>query len=145
MQDIIALIVQGAGGGIAASSKKVSGTELGGHIMLGGILFQFFAIIAYSVCASDFLHHYNKETPVRRSTFDAYRGVMDQRLKVMIGALSFSTLVLFIRSIYRIIELADGWTGRIITTEVYFSSFYSTFPSEIQFAQYFKQTFWTGA
>jgi hypothetical protein len=30
------------------------------------------------------------------------------------------------RSIYRTIELANGWTGRIITTQVYFSqSFHS--------------------
>lgn len=31
------------------------------------------------------------------------------------------------RSIYRVIELADGWLGRVIRTEVYFSAFF-TYP-----------------
>lgn len=63
----------------------------------------------------------------------------------MVSGLSFSTLCLFIRyvrfsfpwvpaesdtfpvpdsAIYRTIELADGWNGRIIRTEVYFSKFF---------------------
>jgi hypothetical protein len=67
---------------------------------------------------------------------------MDAKLKTMIAALVFSTLVLFIRcvpfhfiacrdcaqklrysSIYRILELATGWNGRVMHTEVYFNLF----------------------
>jgi hypothetical protein len=39
----------------------------------------------------------------------------------MVAGLAFSTLVIFIRSIYRTIELTDGWRGRIIQTQLYFS------------------------
>ncbi|KAJ7242051.1 hypothetical protein C8J57DRAFT_1526451 [Mycena rebaudengoi] len=39
----------------------------------------------------------------------------------MVFALLFSTTGLFIRSIYRTIELQDGWEGRIIHTELYFN------------------------
>ncbi|ELU43102.1 vesicle-mediated transport-related protein [Rhizoctonia solani AG-1 IA] len=40
----------------------------------------------------------------------------------MILGLSISTLFIYIRSIYRTIELLDGWTGPIITNELYFKS-----------------------
>ncbi|KAJ7238139.1 RTA1-like protein [Mycena haematopus] len=117
--DIVALVIQGAGGGIASSSDTLSGANLGANIMLAGIVFQFVAIIAYSSLAGDFLRRYHNDSPLRGSS--VARGVMDTKLKTMIGALTFSTLVLFIRSIYRIIELATGWNGRIIHTEVYFN------------------------
>ncbi|KAJ7264280.1 hypothetical protein C8J57DRAFT_1624806 [Mycena rebaudengoi] len=72
-------------------------------------------------CVVDFLRHYSQDYPVWQSPSYFYCGAMDQRLKRMIDVLVFSTLVLFIRSIYRVIEMAGGWTGRIITTEVYFN------------------------
>ncbi|KAJ7323861.1 RTA1-domain-containing protein [Mycena albidolilacea] len=117
--DILALVIQGAGGGIASSANTLSGANLGANIMLAGIVFQFAAIITYSALAADFLRRYHVDRPVRGGSAD--RGTMDTKLKAMIAALAFSTLVLFIRSIYRIIELSTGWHGRIIETEVYFN------------------------
>ncbi|KAJ7685941.1 RTA1-like protein [Mycena rosella] len=116
--DIFALVIQGAGGGIASSADTLSGAN-GANIMLAGIVFQFVAIIAYSSLAADFLRRYIRDLPVRANSND--RGVLDPKLTTLIAALAFSTLVLFIRSIYRIIELATGWNGRIIHTEVYFN------------------------
>ncbi|KAJ7162969.1 RTA1 like protein-domain-containing protein [Mycena filopes] len=118
--DIFALVIQGAGGGIASSAATLSGANLGANIMLAGIVFQSGAIITYSILAADVLRRYHKDLPVRpHQTSD--RGVMDTNLKTMIGALAFSTLILFVRSIYRTVELADGWNGRVIHTEVYFN------------------------
>ncbi|KAJ7173182.1 RTA1-domain-containing protein [Mycena filopes] len=119
--DIIALVVQGGGGGIAASSHKIASQNLGGNIMLAGIIFQFVALCVYTGLGIDFLRHHAASRPVRPLISSTERGVLTPRLKLMIGAIGFSTLVLFIRSIYRIVELADGWTGRVITTEVYFN------------------------
>lgn len=39
---------------------------------------------------------------------------------MLVGA-GITTIWVVIRSIYRTIELADGWTGQIITTQVYFN------------------------
>ncbi len=39
----------------------------------------------------------------------------------MIVGLALDGIFILIRSIYRTIELSDGWTGRIISTQVYFS------------------------
>ncbi|KAF8177351.1 RTA1-like protein [Mycena galopus ATCC 62051] len=117
--DILALVIQAAGGGIASTASEPSGTKLGSNIMLGGIVFQFASIVTYCGLGSDFLFHYHTDRPVR---FDSSgRGILDGKVYIMICALAFSTLMLFIRSVYRIVELAGGWNGRVIHTEVYFN------------------------
>ncbi|KAJ7171191.1 RTA1-like protein [Mycena filopes] len=119
--DIVALVVQGAGGGLAASADTTSGSAMGANIMLGGIVFQFVAIIAYTACAVTFLRRYSLDRPTHaRAPLGARKAPLTADLRTMIAALSFSTLVLFIRSIYRIIELSGGWNGPVIQTEVYF-------------------------
>lgn len=49
------------------------------------------------------------------------------KIKLMSCGLALSTLTLFIRAIYRTIELSNGWRGRVIHTQVYFSEFFSFF------------------
>ncbi|KAJ7792206.1 RTA1-domain-containing protein, partial [Mycena olivaceomarginata] len=117
--DIIALVVQGVGGGMASSAPDLDGANRGANVMLGGIAFQFVAIIVFTVLVLDFTQRYIRDRPVRAG--GPPRGAFTQHLKIMLSALAFSTTVLTIRSIYRLIELSGGWTGRIIRTEVYFN------------------------
>ncbi|KAJ7184984.1 RTA1-domain-containing protein [Mycena filopes] len=117
--DIAALLIQAAGGSIAAGASDLKGAQLGAHIMLGGIVFQFGALVLYCCLATDFLLRFAQHRPFKRRTSD--RRPLDVGTERLIYALSFSTLVLFIRSIYRIVELASGWHGRIMHTEVYFN------------------------
>ncbi|CAL1716726.1 unnamed protein product [Somion occarium] len=93
--DIISLIVQAAGGGLAASANDDAGSNLGANIMLGGIIFQLVSLI-----------------------FSEW----DTRIKVLVGGLTFICVCIFIRSVYRLIELADGWSGKVISTQVYFNA-----------------------
>ncbi|KDR79914.1 hypothetical protein GALMADRAFT_222849 [Galerina marginata CBS 339.88] len=123
--DVIALFVQGAGGGIAATAQDDKGAEKGAHIMLFGIVFQLIIILVYAACAVEFFLRYHMDAPfsarmdIRNDKAD--RGELTSNVKTMAFALAFSTTCFFIRSIYRIAELADGWTGRIIHTQVYFN------------------------
>ncbi|KAJ6451295.1 RTA1-domain-containing protein [Mycena sanguinolenta] len=117
--DIVALMIQAAGGGIASTASDSNGTTLGAKIMLAGIVFQFVSIVTYSTLAADFLFHYHTDRPLRLDS--SGRGVLEGKVKIMICGLAFSTLTLFIRSIYRIVELAGGWNGRVLHTEVYFN------------------------
>ena len=50
------------------------------------------------------------------------RGVADGNIRLMILGLSAMTTFLLIRSMYRTVELSDGWTGVIISTQWLFSS-----------------------
>jgi hypothetical protein len=57
---------------------------------------------------------------------------LDQRAKTMIFGLGFSTICLLIRSIYRVVELSDGWGGKIITNEHYFSKFHLRYMKDLR-------------
>ncbi|KZT30560.1 RTA1 like protein [Neolentinus lepideus HHB14362 ss-1] len=136
--DVIALIVQAIGGGAASeAANQHRNANKGGNIMLGGIAFQLGAICIYVVCALEFFIRYHLDRPVRKARTRAQqgssttlgehggpppiRGTVDRRLSMMIFGLGLSTLLIFIRSIYRTIELSNGWSGRIISTQVYFN------------------------
>ncbi|KAK7690653.1 hypothetical protein QCA50_005752 [Cerrena zonata] len=128
--DIISLVVQAVGGGMAASSNSVSTSNLGGKIMLGGIIFQLVSLILFICLASEYMFRYVNDRPFDRplatSSADTYldkstRSEWDAKVKLLVGGLSFICVFIFIRSIYRTIELADGWNGRIIQTQVYFN------------------------
>ncbi|EJD04117.1 RTA1-domain-containing protein [Fomitiporia mediterranea MF3/22] len=119
--DVVALVIQAVGGATASSAADGSGdATTGGNIMLGGIVFQLIAITIYIILGIEFFYRYLSDKP-RRQEAIATRGSFDRRIQLMVIGLSFSTSCLLIRAIYRTIELADGWNGRIIETEVYFN------------------------
>ncbi|KAF5310456.1 hypothetical protein D9611_012296 [Ephemerocybe angulata] len=125
--DLISLSVQAVGGGLAATADKEKGEnpEVGGHIMLGGIAFQLFAITVFCICSGEYIWRYLKKRPFHKTTAPGQttRGSLTDKLTFMLAALTLSTFVLVIRSVYRTIELVDGWNGTIISTEWYFCVF----------------------
>ncbi|KAI9508817.1 RTA1 like protein [Russula earlei] len=119
--DLISLVVQGVGGGIASGSQtSASQTALGGHIALGGTSFQLVAIGAYVALAAEFLTRYVRDRPIQRSTpvpGDGFRGRLDKYLTRMLQAMIIMTVFLVIRTIYRVAEFVNGWNGKIISTQ----------------------------
>ncbi|THU85440.1 RTA1-domain-containing protein [Dendrothele bispora CBS 962.96] len=124
--DVIALIVQAAGGTIASGDSKPKNIlDLGTHVMLAGIIFQLIIITCFSVLACDFWRRYSRDKPLRslKDSDETPRGFMGRKLQLLLYALITNTSVLYIRAIYRTAELADGFQGKIITTEWLFIVF----------------------
>ena len=92
--------------------------------MLGGIVFQMIAITIYAALAIEFVFRYLTDRPFQRPDNEPPTGnyFMDKNMTAMLYGATFSTLALYVRSVYRTIELTDGWSGRIITTELYFNT-----------------------
>ncbi|KAI5888722.1 RTA1-domain-containing protein [Schizophyllum commune H4-8] len=123
--DVISLLVQGGGGGVAVGADTLEGAERGGNIVLGGICLQLAVIVFFSIIASEFFWRYFKDRPRPKLAFihPEPRGVLTRNLILAVGCLGSSTLLLLIRAVYRVIELADGWNGTIIKTEAWFLIF----------------------
>jgi len=125
--DFISLVVQAVGGGMAATAADNAGADLGAHIMLAGIVFQLVVIIAYSFCGIEFCLRYSRNSPItshsdKESNSDtSVRGICTEKIKHLAYGMVFMTTCLFIRAIYRTVELSGGWSGRVISTEVYFN------------------------
>ncbi|KAJ8489800.1 hypothetical protein ONZ51_g2711 [Trametes cubensis] len=130
--DIISLVTQGVGGGIAGSSiGNISEVNLGGNIMLAGIIFQLTSITIFVVLMIEYFVRYFVDKPLRQSqkgiaseeAFASTRGVLTKKLQLLTVSLLAMTLFLVIRSVYRMIELIDGFEGEIIQTEIWFNIF----------------------
>ncbi|EWC48478.1 hypothetical protein DRE_02247 [Drechslerella stenobrocha 248] len=108
--DIISFVMQGIGAGvIAASVNKVdpSGRQRGTNIVVGGLVVQliFFTFFTGAVVRFDV------------KTRADYPGA---KWRVLVYALYVSCACILIRSIYRLVEFAEGWTGYLMKHEVYF-------------------------
>lgn len=112
--------------------------------MLAGILFQLGTTTVFSILAVDFMARVilNKPysakfkslfkrkprapastdaSPVLAPTEKAERQPAKLRnVQLLLGGVAWATVMIYIRGIYRSIELAQGWTGYLITHEVYF-------------------------
>jgi len=106
------------------------------------VYFQIVAIAAYCTLAAEFLYRHKQGRPVERCKAmegDLYRGVVDMRLKLMLQAMLIMTVFIVIRyfffllfllsrtlmvcrTIYRVLEFVEGWTGEIMITEWPFST-----------------------
>lgn len=111
--DVISLVVQAIGGGMASGEAgKIGGdTAPGTHIMVAGIVFQLFSITIFVICAADFVRRC-----IRLRLFQNLTG----SAVPLFGAMILSVVCIYIRSIYRTIELSQGWSGYLITHESYF-------------------------
>ncbi|KAJ6083081.1 hypothetical protein N7467_007216 [Penicillium canescens] len=111
--DVISLVVQAVGGGMASGEAgKIDGdTAPGTHIMVAGIVFQLFSITIFVFCAADFVRR-----TMRRRLLQSLTGSVIP----LFAAMVLSIVCVYIRSIYRTIELSQGWSGYLITHESYF-------------------------
>ncbi|KZT64813.1 RTA1-domain-containing protein [Daedalea quercina L-15889] len=118
--DIAALITQAVGGATAATAVNQNNSpDKGGHVMLGGIVFQMASITIYMALAAEFILRFLWKSPVRAADASPVYP-FDRNAKLMLAGLTLSSLCIYVRSVYRTIELANGWTGYVIHTQRYF-------------------------
>jgi len=129
--DVAALVVQAIGGAKASQAAETNNDpKLGGDIMLYGIVVQLIGVTLFVACTAELLVRFVLDKPIRRrwffgkpadSTIEAEHKVIDSKTTLMLLSVAFITILVYIRSIYRTIELSNGWDGRIIQNETYFN------------------------
>ncbi|KAI0669853.1 RTA1 like protein [Trametes maxima] len=138
--DIIALLIQAAGGGLAGGNGGVI-DEIASYIMLGGILDVSNAMPSIAVSLTifyalmvEYLVRGIKNRPLRRATesVGAWHTIsgntgaqqsIEKPMKYLAFALCAEATFLWIRGVYRTVELADGWDGKVIHTQSLFIAF----------------------
>ena len=117
--DILSLILQGAGGGIAATSNdNPSMQATGNDLMMAGISFQVVTLFAFGALASLYCFRLlRSKTPLSPSAESVKRSIGFQ---LFAGGFLFAFLTIFIRCVYRIAEMAGGWRNPIMQSEIDF-------------------------
>ncbi|OGM47911.1 RTA1 domain protein [Aspergillus bombycis] len=117
--DVIAFLAQGTGGGIMASGT-VSAMNTGENVTIAGLCVQLVFFSVFIIVATIF-HYRIRRNPTSRSVGTSIfpRNWRDATWEtVMLGLYSASILIL-IRSIFRLIEYAQGNDGYLISHEVF--------------------------
>jgi hypothetical protein len=78
--------------------------------MVGGIIFQLFSISIFVVLLCDFLRRVRRQNPA----------ALGKRVRMVIWATVVAVVLVYARSLYRSVELLQGWRGYLITHEAYF-------------------------
>ncbi|KAL1962951.1 hypothetical protein VTN77DRAFT_9047 [Rasamsonia byssochlamydoides] len=109
--DIISLILQAAGGAIAASGGAPDDEKLGEHIMLGGLIFQVVSLVLFSVLCLEFALRVKKAPTQRNPVFTYVTGTF--KFKAFLWSLAIATVAIIIRSSFRVAELENGFASSI--------------------------------
>ncbi|EHK21853.1 uncharacterized protein TRIVIDRAFT_151640 [Trichoderma virens Gv29-8] len=117
--DVSSFFIQSAGGGMLANAKMKSTIDLGENIITGGLIFQvvFFGFFMVVTCV---FHRRIMRAPTPTSLTIA---VPWQRFFYVLYAAS---ILIMVRSVFRIAEFAGGFSGPLQSSEVYIYIFDAT-------------------
>ncbi|KAH8660450.1 putative RTA1 domain protein [Xylariales sp. PMI_506] len=120
--DFVALVLQAAGGAIAATAGKKGGLQQTGvNIMIAGLVFQVVSLATFMVMCTDYMLRLHKSPSLLEPIFAELRSTF--KFRAFLIALALATLLVFIRSVYRVAELQGGFGGSIANNEVTFMIF----------------------
>ncbi|TGO63375.1 hypothetical protein BCON_0013g00210 [Botryotinia convoluta] len=127
--DLMSLLLQAAGGGLAsAASHSGKSPDTGDNIMVAGLAFQVFTLFIFMILCVDFaLRTRSRYRSLGTAAFDQNPAFITLRsskgFKGFLVALALATICIFWRSVYRVAELAEGWTGNLIKKQNLFIGF----------------------
>jgi hypothetical protein len=84
--------------------------------MIAGLAFQVFTMVVFMGLCADYGFRYWRS---RRSgsASSAHASLINRKFQLFLACLTLATLSIFIRSVYRVIELSGGWTGKLLHDE----------------------------
>jgi hypothetical protein len=106
--DAIATVCQISGAAlIGVKQKKREDPTSANNILLGGLAYQVFAIGIFIILSAAFI-------------FRARREIRKSGLVKFVAGFSLATLFIYLRTVFRLAETAEGLGGDLSTKEVYF-------------------------
>ncbi|KAI9795074.1 MAG: hypothetical protein M1816_000096 [Peltula sp. TS41687] len=116
--DFFSLVLQGLGGGIASTADTYTSRKRGVDIMIGGLSLQVVSLILFMILCLDFAWRVRRH----RGGLNPVHASLRRTLlwKAFLLALTLATLTIFVRSVFRVAELSEGFDGSLANDEVTF-------------------------
>jgi hypothetical protein len=94
----------------------------GNYTMIGGLSFQALTLLTFLGLSADFgirtMKAYRRHGHSALSEDRAAKKLRhSKRFRLLLFSLTISAVLIFMRSVYRVAELAQGWKGTLMTTE----------------------------
>ncbi|MCJ1372122.1 hypothetical protein MMC20_003343 [Loxospora ochrophaea] len=119
--DILSLMLQAAGGGIASTATHQNKSpNVGDHIMVAGLAFQVLTLLIFMTLCGDFaIKTIRRMREMGEAALDPTHAKLraSWAFKGFLIALAAATVFIFTRSVFRVAELGEGWEGAIIKNQ----------------------------
>lgn len=114
--DIISLVLQGAGGGIAATADSGSSMQdVGTNLMIAGVIFQVVILFVFGTLLTEYtLRTYRRRDQLSEN---ALKMIADRKFRLFVAGILIAFLGIFTRCVYRIPELTGGWRSELMRNE----------------------------
>jgi len=116
--DLLSLVLQAAGGGIASGATTYSQDQLGINVMLGGLSVQVASLALFAALCGEFAFRLFR-SPNSWSTEHATL-YQSKLFKAFLCGLAVALLTIFIRSAFRVAELSGGFHGPLANNQISF-------------------------
>ncbi|KAK9449979.1 RTA1 like protein-domain-containing protein [Limtongia smithiae] len=141
--DLVSIVLQGAGGGMAATAvQNNQSTTSGTNIMIGGLAVQVVTTAVFAMVCLDYVLRLRRAQNAAMSAsepqyipgaeqsdvqYDMMRGPAEyehirqsKKTYYFLFMIVLSVVFVYVRSVYRVVELAAGWSGYLMNEEGYF-------------------------
>ncbi|KAJ4366980.1 hypothetical protein N0V83_007510 [Neocucurbitaria cava] len=125
--DLLALVLQAIGGGMAATAKDHKGSRQGVNIMIAGLISQVITMTLFLAIWGDFAVRTRRAklsgsfTRAQPSLYENLRST--RNFTYFQWSLFVATVLIFVRCIYRVAELWNGFSGHLANDQVTFMIF----------------------
>lgn len=116
--DLVSLILQAAGGGLTASADDKDVKDIGVDIMIAGLASQVASLAAFMALCAEFAARVWRGQGALDARFEALRRTWMWRL--FLAGIAVATTTIFVRCVYRLIELQEGFDGELANDELIF-------------------------
>ncbi|KAJ4299022.1 hypothetical protein N0V90_004266 [Kalmusia sp. IMI 367209] len=114
--DIISLVLQGAGGGLAATADNGTSTQdLGTNLMIAGVIFQVVILSIFGYLLAEYtLRTYRRRDKLSMAATEI---LISTKFRCFVAGVLVAYLAIFTRCVYRIPELTGGWGNELMRNE----------------------------
>lgn len=114
--DILSLVLQGAGGGLAASADGDQALQdTGNDMMMAGIVWQVITLLVFGLLVGIYALTVHRGRASLSAS--AVHLLSSTRFKLFTAGITLAYLTIFVRCVYRIAEMAGGWQNEIMQNE----------------------------
>ncbi|KAK4935008.1 hypothetical protein LTR10_023849 [Elasticomyces elasticus] len=118
--DFLSLLLQAIGGALASSADTDSEQTTGDDLMLAGIGWQVASLFFFAVTAGLYIVRRYKGVAHVPLSHEAARTLESRNFRLFAFGVATAWLTIFIRCVFRIIEMAGGWRNPIMQNETDF-------------------------
>ena len=117
--DIVALLLQAAGGAIASGATTASKNQTGINIMVAGVGWQVVSLGIFAILCAEFGWRVHRAPGTQRNPdFAVLRKTF--RFKAFLWTLGLAAVAIFVRSVFRCAELSGGFHGKLAQQQITF-------------------------